>query len=102
MTGVVKEWRWTNPHTWLYFEADDEKAGKVEWRAEGRAPGILLRAGWSKTSLQPGETVRLLCARQRREFHGHHDAREEGRRHGCRRPAQSVRVIIIARDFSRR
>ncbi len=57
VTGVVKEWRWVNPHTWLYLEVDDEKGGKVEWHAEGRAPGILLRAGWTRTSMKPGETV---------------------------------------------
>ncbi len=57
VTGVVKEWRWINPHTWLYLEVTDEKGGKVEWHAEGRAPGILLRAGWTKTSMKPGETV---------------------------------------------
>ena len=33
------------------------KGGKVEWAAEGRAPGVLLRAGWTKSSLKPGETV---------------------------------------------
>ena len=27
------------------------------WVAEGRAPGILLRAGWSRSSLKAGETV---------------------------------------------
>ena len=52
-----------NPHTWLYFEVNDEKAGKIEWHAEGRAPGVLLRDGWSKTSFQPGETVTVVCAR---------------------------------------
>jgi hypothetical protein len=57
VTGVVKEFRWANPHTWLALTVDDGKGGKVEWACEGRAPGVLIRAGWSKTSLQPGETV---------------------------------------------
>ena len=57
VTGVVKEWRWVNPHTWLYLEVNDEKAGKIEWHCEGRAPGVLLRAGWARDSLKPGETV---------------------------------------------
>jgi len=46
VTGVVKEFRWVNPHTWLYLTIDDGKGGKVEWAAEGRAPGVLLRAFW--------------------------------------------------------
>jgi predicted component of type VI protein secretion system len=57
ITGVVKEFRWVNPHTWLHMMVDDGKGGKVEWQVEGRAPGVLLRAGWTKTSLKPGEKV---------------------------------------------
>ena len=57
VTGIVKEWRWTNPHTWLHLTVDDEKAGKVEWAAEGRAPGVLGRAGWDRFVLKPGEKV---------------------------------------------
>src|SRR5262245_15309458 len=57
VTGVVKEFQWVNPHTWLHIVVDDGKGGKVEWAAEGRAPGILLRAGWTRSSLKYGETV---------------------------------------------
>ncbi len=57
VTGVVKEFRWSNPHTWLYLTVDDGKGGKIEWSCEGRAPSILMRSGWSKGSLMPGETV---------------------------------------------
>jgi hypothetical protein len=57
VTGVVKEFRWVNPHTWLYLTVDNGKSGKVEWAAEGRAPGVLGRAGWSRSSLKNGETV---------------------------------------------
>jgi hypothetical protein len=56
-TGVVKEWRWSNPHTWLIMDVDDGKGGKVEWAMEGRAPGVLLRAGWSRTVLKPGDRI---------------------------------------------
>lgn len=55
--GVVKEWRWTNPHTWLHLTVDDEKGGKVEWAAEGRAPGVLGRVGWDRFVLKPGDKV---------------------------------------------
>ena len=57
ITGVVKEFRWVNPHTWLHLMVDDANGGKVEWQVEGRAPGVLLRAGWTKTSLKAGEKV---------------------------------------------
>ena len=57
VTGVVKEFQWVNPHTWVHLVVEDGKGGKVEWAAEGRAPGILLRAGWTRSSLKAGETV---------------------------------------------
>jgi len=57
--GVVKEFRWANPHVWVIVEVDDGKGNKVEWKAEGRPPGILARAGWSPKVLQPGETVTI-------------------------------------------
>ena len=57
VTGVVKEFRWVNPHTWLHITVDDGKGKTVEWAAEGRAPSVLLRAGWTKGSLKGGETV---------------------------------------------
>ena len=53
-TGVVKEWKWMNPHTWLIVDVDD---GKGVWAMEGRAPGVLLRAGWTRTVLKPGDKV---------------------------------------------
>ena len=57
ITGVVKDFEWVNPHTWLHVVVDDGKGGKVEWACEGRAPGVLQRAGWSRSILKAGETV---------------------------------------------
>ena len=57
ITGVVKSFEWSNPHTWLTVVVDDGKGGKVEWACEGRAPGILSRAGWTPNILKAGETV---------------------------------------------
>ena len=57
ITGVVKDFEWVNPHTWLHVIVDDGKGGKVEWACEGRAPGVLLRAGWSRSILKAGEKV---------------------------------------------
>jgi hypothetical protein len=55
--GVVKEFRWSNPHVWVILTVDDGKGNKVDWKVEGRPPGILSRAGWSPKSLVPGETI---------------------------------------------
>jgi hypothetical protein len=57
LTGTVTEWKWTNPHVWIILSVDDDKGGKVEWAIEGRTPGQLVRAGWSKTTLKAGDTI---------------------------------------------
>ena len=57
LTGTVTEWRWSNPHTWLFMVVEDENGEQQEWAVEGRAPGILGRAGWDRSVLQAGETV---------------------------------------------
>jgi hypothetical protein len=57
--GVVKEFRWANPHIWVILTVDDGKGNKVDWKVEGRPPGILLRSGWTPKSIQPGETITI-------------------------------------------
>lgn len=57
LEGTVKEWKWMNPHTWLMLEVTGADGKKQEWAVEGRPPGILGRAGWTSTVLQPGERV---------------------------------------------
>ena len=62
LTGTVKEWRWMNPHTWLYLTVKGADGKEQEWAVEGRPPGMLGRAGWSGTILKPGET-KSRCTR---------------------------------------
>src|SRR5579862_8710721 len=53
ITGVVKEFRFTNPHgvvTLAVVEGNHE----VIWRAETNSPSILRRRGWSSDSLHVG------------------------------------------------
>jgi hypothetical protein len=57
LQGTVKEWRWMNPHTWLYLTVKGADGKEQEWAIEGRPPGMLLRAGWSATVLKPGDVV---------------------------------------------
>lgn len=59
VSGVVRDFDWVNPHTWIYLKVDDGKGGTVEWKCEGRAPGVLSRAGWTRHSVKPGDTVTI-------------------------------------------
>jgi hypothetical protein len=57
LTGTVKVWKWTNPHTWLTLTVQNEKGETVDWDLEGRAPGVLGRIGWDRDVLKAGEKV---------------------------------------------
>ena len=55
--GAVREWSWTNPHTWLRIVVDDGKGGQAEWSFEGRPPGLLSRVGWSPKTFKTGDVL---------------------------------------------
>ena len=57
LKGTVTQFKWTNPHIWIFLSVDDGKGGKTSWEIEGRPPGVLARAGWSKTILKAGDTI---------------------------------------------
>lgn len=57
IAGVVKEFQWTNPHTWIQVIVTDEAGKQTEWSLEGGSPGILGRNGWKRTSLKPGDKI---------------------------------------------
>jgi len=60
VTGAVKEWRWANPHAFLQILAPDESGNEVVWSFESTSPNILVRSGWKRTSLKPGDNVKVM------------------------------------------
>ncbi len=60
VTGVVKEFQWTNPHIWLQVDVPNAKGVPEEWGIEGSSPGALSRAGWSRHAFQPGDKIILV------------------------------------------
>ena len=55
--GTVTKVEWANPHIWFYVDVKDA-VGKVEhWQCEGGPPNMLVRQGWKKDSLKPGDEV---------------------------------------------
>ena len=53
--GVVKEFQWTNPHTWVQVMVKDASGKEVEWSVEGGSPNGLARQGWTRRSAKPGD-----------------------------------------------
>jgi hypothetical protein len=61
LVGTVKEFQWTNPHTWLQVLVKDPATGQVvEWSIEGGSPNGLSRSGWRRSSIKPGDQVEVL------------------------------------------
>ena len=59
LNGTVKQFQYTNPHSWIQIVVPGANGAPVEWSIETGAPIVLLRAGIKPTSLQPGEKVSL-------------------------------------------
>ena len=57
MTGVVKEFEWTNPHVWLRVMVNDDAGMPRQWALEMGAPGQQSRIGWKPDSVKPGDKV---------------------------------------------
>ena len=57
VTGVVKEFQYTNPHSWLLVDVENKDGSTTTWGFEAEGPGILMRAGIMRNSLPPGTKV---------------------------------------------
>jgi hypothetical protein len=55
--GTIKEFQWTNPHSWLQVMVTDETGKETEWSLEMGSPGSLARSGWRPRTVQPGMEV---------------------------------------------
>ena len=57
--GVVKEFQWTSPHSWLYVTVTGASGEVAEWGGETGAPGTLARRGWTSHTFKPGDKVKM-------------------------------------------
>jgi hypothetical protein len=64
--GTVTEFAWANPHAQIYLDVKDDKGEIKPWSVESLSPGKLLRAGWTKDSVKPGDhvTITLYAAKR--------------------------------------
>lgn len=60
LDGTIKDFQWTNPHTWIVFDVQNSSGSTDEYGIEGMSPNYLARNGWSKHSLNPGDKVQLV------------------------------------------
>src|ERR1035438_9254242 len=57
VSGVVKEYEWTNPHVWIHIMVPNAQGKDVEWSFEMQSIAQDSRAGWRPDSVKPGDKV---------------------------------------------
>ena len=59
ITGTIKDFQWTNPHTFTWIDVPNDHGGVDTWAIEGMSPNFLGRRGWTKHTLNPGDKVSI-------------------------------------------
>jgi Family of unknown function (DUF6152) len=67
--ATVKEFQWTNPHSWLQVMVDNKGVAE-EWSLELGPLVVLRRWGWKPHSLNPGDKVKVSVNPLRDGSHG--------------------------------
>ena len=59
LTGVVKEFQYTNPHSWLLVDVKGPEGKMTTWGFEAEGPSTLLRAGIRRSDFAPGTPLTI-------------------------------------------
>lgn len=59
VTGPVKAFHFTNPHGIIEIVVPGKGKPDQSWKAETNSPSIMVRRGWSKDVIKPGDIVTL-------------------------------------------
>jgi len=59
ISGVVKQFQYTNPHSWLIVEKKNPDGTLTAWGFEAEGPSTLMRAGIHKSDLKPGMKITI-------------------------------------------
>jgi len=55
--GTVSSFQFSNPHAQLFLDVKGAK-GKIEsWIGEGTSPNMLVREGWDRKTIKPGDMI---------------------------------------------
>ena len=59
ITGTIKEFQFTNPHTWIQVLVVNEAGEEQEWSVEWGSPNSLARRGVRPSTFPPGAAVTM-------------------------------------------
>jgi hypothetical protein len=57
--GVVKEFQYSNPHSWLLVDVTDSSGKVTTWGFEAEGPSTLQRAGIRPSEFPPGTKLKI-------------------------------------------
>jgi hypothetical protein len=60
LVGVVQEFQWTNPHSWIEIDVANESGGTDKWSIECNSPNNLARQGWKSSSVKAGDKISVV------------------------------------------
>ena len=55
--GTVSAFEFSNPHVELILEVRDTKGNVEKWIGEGTSPNMLVREGWDRKTIKPGDQI---------------------------------------------
>jgi len=57
LKGSVTSIEWVNPHAWIHLDVKDDSGKVTAWDCELGSPNLLMRNGWRKDSIKPGDVI---------------------------------------------
>jgi hypothetical protein len=70
MTGIVREFQWTNPHSYIQLVVKDAQGQDQEWSLEMGASVYLYNLGWRPSTVRAGDTLTVTIAPLRKGGNG--------------------------------
>jgi Family of unknown function (DUF6152) len=59
VVGTVTEFRYSSPHIYIFLDVKGQDGASKVWLLEGGSPSLLLRDGWTGSSIRPGDELRM-------------------------------------------
>jgi hypothetical protein len=57
LTGTVREFQWSNPHSYIQLVVESDDGSEQEWSIEMGANAYLYNLGWRPSTLKPGDEL---------------------------------------------
>lgn len=70
LSGVVREFQWTNPHSYIQLVVKNDRGQDEEWSLEMGASVYLYNLGWRPSTVKAGDTLTVTLAPLRKGGNG--------------------------------